>query len=152
MSHYHKKQPGFLETILLSIGRGLWFLVSWPLKKIFKIKDQKSKIDKIANHRKWLEIEKLLESGDEIHAEQAVVRADKFFDTNLKLVGARGETFANRLRNYVDHFSKNTYQLIWRAHKLRNQITHDEDLKPTIDDCKSALDKFRRGLENLGAL
>lgn len=144
------QQPGLLETIVISIGRGLWFLVSWPFKKLFG--KEKDKFDKVRNLEKWMEIEKLLDSGDKIHAEQAVVRADKFFDAQLKHAGAHGETFAERLRNYEDHFNKNTYQMIWQAHKLRNQITHDEEHKPDIYECKNALGKFRRGLENIGAL
>lgn len=150
MPKYKKQQSGFLETIVISIGRGLWFLISWPFKKLFGKEEER--FNKAQNLAKWLEIEKLLDSGDEIHAQQAVIRADKFFDNNLKIAGAHGETFADRLRDYEDHFNQNTYQLIWQAHKLRNQITHDEEHKPSIYECKSALDKFRRGLENIGAL
>ncbi len=151
MSRYHRSQPGFLESIFISLGKGLWFLVSWPFKKIFGIKE-KDRYDKAKNLAKWIEIEKLLDSGDQVHAEQAVVRADKFFDAQLRHGGAQGETFAHRLRNWEDHFNKNTYQMIWQAHKLRNQITHEENHKPTNNECKNALNKFRRGLENIGAL
>lgn len=149
---YHKrKQPGFLETIIISIGKGLWFLVSWPFKKLLGIGGPK-KFDKAKNLSKWMEIDKLLESGDQIHAEQAVIRADKFFDSQLKHAGAQGRTFADRLRDYEDHFNQHTYQMVWQAHKLRNQITHDEEHKPSINECKSALEKFERGLRNIGAL
>ncbi len=151
MIYFKNKQHGFLETVLISIGRGLWFLISWPFKKLLGIKKPEL-FNKAKNLAKWLEIEKLLESDDRIHAEQAVMRADKFFDAQLKHGGAKGNTFADRLRDYEDHFNYNTYQLIWQAHKLRNQITHDENHKPTISECKSALNKFRRGLENIGAL
>ncbi len=150
MSKYKNQQPGFLETIILAIGKGLWFLISWPFKKLFG--KEKDKFDKVKNLEKWIEIEKLLDSGDEIHAEQAVVRADKFFDTQLRQGGAKGQTFADRLRSWEDHFNKNTYQMIWQAHKLRNQIAHDQEHKPSVNECKNALGKFRRGLENLGAL
>lgn len=143
-------QPGFIEMIFISLGRGLWFLVTWPFKKIFGKKQHK--FDKTTNFKKWYEIEKMLDTKDVIHAEQAIIRADKFFDAQLKHIGIQGETFADRLRNYQNHFNKNTYEQIWQAHKLRNQISHDEEHKTTLEECKSALEKFRRGLENLGAL
>lgn len=148
MSKY--RQPGFLETVMISLGKGLWFLISYPFKALFGKK--KSKFNKAENLAKWLEIEKLLDSHDEIHAEQAVVRADKFFDNNLKIAGAIGTTFADKLRDFENHFDRTVYQRIWDAHKLRNQITHDVEHKPTISDCENALNKFKKGLENLGAL
>lgn len=153
MAYYKsKKQAGVLETIIMSLLKGLWFLISWPFKKILKIKDQKSKIDKIANLEKWMEIEKLLESGDEIHARQAVIEADKFFDSILIMLGSQGKTFADRLRNFENHFNRNIYQSVWNAHKVRNQISHEMDHKLSASEAKSALNNFRKGLENLGAL
>ncbi len=149
MSRY--QQPGFLETIVITIGKGLWSLVSWPFKKLFGIKERE-KFNKVENLKKWLEIEKLLESGDIIHAEQAVIRADRFLDNNLKIAGALGETFADRLRDFEDHFNHDTYQLVWSAHKLRNKIAHEENDNFKIDDCKNALKEYRKGLENIKAL
>lgn len=146
----YQKQPGVLENVIISIGKGIWFLVSWPFKKIFG--KEKEKYNRAKNLAKWLEIEKLLDSGDEIHAEQAVVRADKFFDAQLKHGGAQGNTFADRLRDWENNFSRNNYQGVWNAHKLRNQITHDDEHKPSLNECKNALGKFRRGLENIRAL
>ena len=151
MKYRQNKQSGLLEAIIILISRGLWFLISWPFKKLFGIGKSK-KFDKVRNLQLWLEIEKLLESNDQIHAEQAVIRADKFFDAQLRHGGAQGKTFADRLRNWEDHFNQNTYQSVWNAHKLRNQITHDENHNPTNNECKSALDKFRKGLRNIGAL
>ena len=148
---YRQKKPGFLETIVISIGHGLWFSISWPFKKLLGIGRPK-KFDKVRNLELWLEIEKLLDSGDKIHAEQAVIRADKFFDAQLKHGGAKGRTFADRLRDWENHFNSNTYQMVWQAHKLRNQITHNEEHSASISECKSALEKFRKGLRNIGAL
>lgn len=146
------KQPDIVENVVVTIGRGLWFLISWPFRKLLKLEVRSKKIDKIANLRRWAEIEKILESGDEIHARQVVIEADKFFENVLKLAGAQGDKFADKLRNYEDHFSRETYQAIWEAHKLRNQITHDSSHKPTISDCKIAVERFKRGLNSLGAI
>lgn len=147
---YKRKRQSAIENILIIVGRAIWSLVVFIWNKIFK--KSKPKFDKVGNLSKWREIEQLLESNDEIHAEQAVVKADKFFDAMLKIAGGRGETFADRLRSLEDKFNHQIYQDIWQAHKLRNQISHEQDHKSTISECQSALRNFRRGLENLGAL
>lgn len=152
MSNYYKKQPGTLEIILTTIGKGLWFVVSWPFKKLLRIKDKAVRFNKIENLAKWREIEKLLESGDEIHAKHAVVEADKFFDNILKQKGGEGGSFADRLKSLEIYFSRENYQLIWQAHKLRNQISHEHNFHPSLEECRNSLYKFRKGLENLGAL
>lgn len=146
----YKKQSGFLETVFLAIGSGLWFLISYPFKLLFG--KRKTLFNKQENFKKWLEIEKLLNSGDIIHAEQAVMRGDKFFENILKIAGVNGNTFADKLRSYEKKFSSNIYQYVWDAHKLRNKIAHNAEYKPTIEECKNALNKFRQGLENIGAL
>jgi len=154
MSNYYKKnkQPGLIETILLTLGRGLWFVIYWPFKKLFNIKPKGVVLDKAGNLAKWMKIENLLQSNDEIHAKHAVVEADKFFDGILRLKGGQGESFADRLRSLENYFSKENYQLVWQAHKMRNQISHEQDFRPSVDVCRQAIYKFRKGLENLGAI
>jgi len=154
MNNYYRKnqQPGLIETIFITIGKGLWFLVSWPVKKLLRLQKKGIRFNKIDNLNKWREIEKLLESNDEIHAKHAVVEADKFFDQILRIKGGKGESFADRLRSLEDHFNHLNYQSVWEAHKLRNLISHESEARISIYDCQEALYKFRRGLENLGAI
>ena len=152
MGYYRNKQPGLIEMISTTIGKGIWFVVSWPVKKLLRLQEKGIRFNKIDNLKKWREIERLLESGDEIHAKHAVVEADKFFDNMLRLKGGKGEKFADHLRSLEDHFSRDNYQNIWSSHKLRNQISHEHDFHPQIDECRQALYKFRKGLNNLGAI
>lgn len=153
MSYYKRnKQPDIIEMIITAIGRGLWFVISWPFKKLLGIKEKGSRFNKVANLAKWAEIENMLESGDEIHAKQAVIEADKFFENILQKVGAQGQFFADKLRNYENHFNHETYQSIWDAHKVRNQISHEMEYKLSVADAKSTLNKFKQGLVNLGAI
>lgn len=153
MSNYHKhKKNNIAETIIITLGKGLWFLVSWPFKKIFGIGGKGIKLNKEINIKKWQEIENLFQSKDEIHAKHAVVEADKFFDSMLRLKGGKGESFADRLRSLEDHLSKDNYQLIWQAHKLRNQISHESNFHASVRECQSAISKYKNGLINLGAI
>lgn len=149
---YNKNQQSFAEIVIISIAKGLWLLVSWPFKRFIGVRGKGVKIDKIANHRKWIEIEKLLESGDEIHAKQAIIEADKFFDSMMRLIGGTGEKFADRLRSLENHLNHDNYQNIWEAHKVRNQISHEMDYKISVGEARNVVEKFRRGLSNMGAL
>lgn len=147
-----KKQTSLIETIIVSLLKGLWFLISWPIKKILKLKIKSEKLDKVENLKKWMEIEELLKSSDEIHTRHAVVEADKFFDSIIKQLGGTGEGFGERLRGFEGHFSQVVYQKVWDAHKVRNQISHEMDYRLSNADAKKALENFRSGLHNLGAL
>lgn len=151
MKKYHR-QNGLMENIIDVLLKGLWFLVSWPFKKLLGIKDKSAKINKIANLQKWTEIESMLDSGDEIHAKQAIIEADKFFDNILAQLGATGEKFADRLRSFENHFSADNYQTVWQAHKTRNQISHEMEYKLSIYEAKIVLNKFRQGLRNLAVI
>lgn len=123
--HYKKNnQPTVLETIVVGIGRGLWWLVSLPFRKRGKrsglnLEDQKYII------AKRQEIENLLSSENVIELKHAVLEADKLVDYMLKKKGYAGETFADRLRNAEKHINHTIYQSVWDGHKIRNTIAHD---------------------------
>jgi len=153
MSRYYKHRksgPDPIVAILTMIGSAFLALFKW-LWNLIVGKKQK-KFNKSENIRQWQEIDKMTESQDVIHAEQAVIKADKFFDEKMKEAGALGEKFSDRLRSLEPRFAHEVYQSIWDAHKLRNQISHEVELRVSIGECKSALNKFRRGLQGLGAL
>ena len=124
--HYKKNnQPTVLETVVLAIGKGLWWLVSLPFRKKgrkrgLNLQDQKYII------AKRQEIENLLSSQNIIELKHAVMEADKLVDFVLKKKGYSGETFADRLRSAQQYIDHTTYQNLWDGHKIRNQIAHDE--------------------------
>lgn len=80
----------------------------------------------------------------------AVIEADKLLDSALRKKGFKGETMAERMINAKDTFSKR--QLVWEAHKFRNQIAHDEGVKVTDKKVSAALVGFRTALKDVGAL
>jgi len=147
-----KRQPDLIERVVIGIFSGLWFLISWPIKKILKLKTQNEKLDKVANLQKWLQIEKMLESDDEIHTKQAIIEADNFFDWVMKKISFENGSFADRLKSIEYKIDKNSYQKVWQAHKVRNQISHVMDYQLSDGEAKRALENFRDGLNNLGAI
>lgn len=121
----HKNQPTVPETIVIGIGKGLWWLVSLPFRKRGR-RAGLSVSDRNYIIKKRQEIELLLNSSSIIELKHAVMEADKLVDFILKKKGYRGETFADRLRNAESHINHDIYQSIWNGHKIRNQIAHDE--------------------------
>jgi hypothetical protein len=119
-----KNDRTILEKIVVAVAKSIWWLVSLPFRKIRKhklsIDDQKYIILK---HR---EIEKMAESDNMYELRHAVIEADKLVDYVLKKKGYGGETFADRLRNAEKDIDQKTYQNLWKAHKIRNQIAHEE--------------------------
>jgi len=79
----------------------------------------------------------------------AVIEADKLLDQALKKKGYKGETMGERLVSAKSILSKR--QLVWEAHKFRNQIVHEE-VKVTEKKVHAALHGFRIALKDLGAL
>ncbi len=95
-------------------------------------------------------IERLLAGGDGVHAAQAVMQADSFLDAIMREVGGQGASFADRLRSLDSRFSRDAYQSVWDAHKLRNQIAHEHPAV-TVGQARAALASFRRAASQLGA-
>lgn len=124
-NHNKKNQPTFLEILVVGIFKSLWWLVTLPFKKRTKRKRGISNEDKQYIRGKRIEIESLLNSQNVIELKHAVMEADKLVDHTLKLKGYSGESFADRLRSAEKFMDRNTYESLWYAHKIRNQIAHD---------------------------
>lgn len=108
---------------------------------------------KILNQEKyrerWLTITQSV--TDDIGTMQlAVLHADKLLDQAMRESGIAGETLGERLKNGKTRFRN--VNSVWNAHKLRNQIAHDDHVKITRRQTDGALAAFRTALIDLGAL
>jgi tRNA A37 N6-isopentenylltransferase MiaA len=79
----------------------------------------------------------------------AVIDADKLLDHALRKKNFSGTTMAERMVSAKNAFSRR--QLVWEAHKYRNQLVHEE-VKINEKKVKGALVAFRTALKDLGAL
>lgn len=99
---------------------------------------------------KWLSIEQSLVRDSEATYHMAVLNADKLVDHALKERGFKGQTMGDRMK-----FAKETWSnrnSIWEAHKLRNQIAHEPDVRIGYDQARRALAGFKQALKDLGAI
>lgn len=80
----------------------------------------------------------------------AVIEADKLFDDALKKKRFKGRTMGERMVAAQRALSDNDGA--WYAHKLRNRLVHEPDIRLKKREAQNALSGFRQGLKDLGAL
>lgn len=80
----------------------------------------------------------------------AVIDADKLLDEALKKRGFKGKSMGERLVSARQELTDN--DKVWFAHKLRNKLVHEEDVKLNEAIIKDALKGIRQALKDLGAL
>lgn len=80
----------------------------------------------------------------------AVIDADKLLDEALKKKNFRGKTMGERLVSAQRSLTDN--DAVWYAHKLRNRLVHEPDVRLKKNEAQNALAGFKKGLMDLGAL
>ena len=98
----------------------------------------------------WLNIEQSVAKDNEMTCHMAILNADKLLDKALQQRGAKGETMGERMKSSQKTWSN--ANSIWSAHKLRNQIAHETNVKVNYQTCRQALRAFKQGLKDLGAI
>lgn len=106
---------------------------------------RKSGLDVKYYRERWEKIEQVQKMG-EPGWQVAIIQADKLLDRALKERGFSGETMGDRLK------SSHAGDKIWAAHKVRNRIAHESDVKLNPIVVNQALRGFKQGLKNVGAL
>lgn len=96
------------------------------------------------------QIEALLDRKDPHANNMAIINADKLLDNALKEKGVRGNNMGERLKSSASLFSN--LNSVWTAHKLRNRIAHEDGVVVGDDQARRALNTFKSGLRDLGAL
>ena len=77
----------------------------------------------------WEKISGLIQTRQPSSLRQALIIADRSLDAALKDM-VSGETLGERLKNAKTYFDKDTYNKIWEAHKIRNNLVHESDYDP----------------------
>lgn len=145
----HDSKVQFFDNLVA----GIKTILMLPFKNTLKqYQSEDSRLKKEFLDVKLLEIKELIRLGGPSRFKQAVIEADKLLDLALKSSRVRGENMGMRLKNSQKKFSWQTYQGIWEAHKLRNQIVHEANFEIYNYQAQDAVNKFQKGLEELGVL
>lgn len=99
---------------------------------------------------RWLAIEQSLQRDNEPSYHLAVLNADKLVDQALKDKGFKGQTMGDRLKDAKTALAHRND--VWEAHKLRNKIAHEPDVRVSYEQARHALNGFKHTLKDLGAI
>ena len=131
---------GFFLLVVLVMGFVSW--LQWKNRAKLSNSDQKY----ISKH--WAKVSEMLNTNQSI----AIINADKLLHHTLgKRAGKKfdGLSFGEMLKRRDAYFSD--INAVWRAHKLRNRIAHQVDVRLSNAEVKSAISSFKRALNDLGA-
>ncbi len=107
-----------------------------------------SKLNKTYFHAQWTQLLENVKSPDGMVL--AVIDADKLLDEALKKRHYKGKTMGERLVAAQRTLSNN--DSVWFAHKLRNRLVHEPNVKLNKRDAQNALEGFKQALKDLGAI
>lgn len=99
---------------------------------------------------KWLQIEHSLKKDQPASYHLSVLNADKLLDYAMKEAGYKGKTMGERLKAASPRLTNRN--ATWSAHKLRNQIAHEQDVAVSYDTTRRALASFKQALKDVGAI
>jgi hypothetical protein len=97
----------------------------------------------------WESVALLLAQKSPSQLRQALIVADRALDNALKDF-IPGETMGERLKNAKDKFDWATYQKIWEAHKVRNNMVHEAGYEPQYYIVTEAVETLKQALISLG--
>lgn len=99
---------------------------------------------------RWLTIEQQLKRDEESSYHMCVLNADKLLDQALQEKGVTGTTMGERMKQLQTKWSNANN--VWSAHKLRNQIAHEPNVRLDYDGARRALGAFKQALRDVGAI
>ena len=98
----------------------------------------------------WLAIENSVTRGNEPSWQVAIMNADKLLDLALRDRRFKGQTMGERMKSAAKVWKNANH--VWGAHKIRNQLAHEVDMKLTYDVTLRSLSAFKQALKDLGAI
>ena len=99
---------------------------------------------------RFLTIENYLNKNNSATFMKTVIDGDKLLDKAMMEMGVPGKTMGDRLKYSGDKFTD--INAVWRAHKLRNALAHEDDLEITYQQAVRALSIYKQALKDIGAI
>lgn len=99
---------------------------------------------------RFLAIENGLNKNSSATFMKTVIDADKLLDKAMMEMGTPGKTMGDRLKHSEGKFTD--INAVWRAHKLRNALAHEDDLEISYRQASTALAIFKQALKDIGAI
>ena len=120
------------------------------LVAMFLTKKRAYHFNKEKYQTRFLTIENHLNKKNPATFMKTVIDGDKLLDKAMMEMGLPGKNMGERLKKSGDKFSD--INAVWRAHKLRNALAHEDDLEITYRQAQAALAIYKQALKDLGAI
>lgn len=137
------------------IGATVFFIIKtgWLAVHINRIQDVilKTNLPKKEVERTWKSIQEHFFTGSDNDLKIAIIEADKLLNEALRSAGIQGNALSDRLKK-IKSSDLPDIELIWQAHKLRNQIAHENDFKLKRDLAERTLGVYEATLKELKVL
>lgn len=130
-------------VVIVVVGAGILFMIAGG-RKTGKALD----VDRYRSS--WLKIERQLVKDQESSYHLVVLNADKLLDQALRQRGMAGNTMGERMKAAQSIWSNANN--VWAAHKMRNRIAHEPDVRVAYDDTRRALAAYKQALKDIGAV
>jgi len=140
----------FLVALLIFV-----LVKAWPYRpRIKPVMRRPRKIqtleDKIFKEH-WQAILKKIESYKPEPIKLAIIEADALVADILKRLGYEGEHMADRLAK-LNPNDFTTVENLWKAHRIRNQLTHTPGFEISFPQAKSTVSAYGDFLKEIGVL
>lgn len=120
------------------------------LVAMFLTKKRSYHFNKEKYQTRFLTIENHLVKTNSATFMKTVIDGDKLLDKAMVEMGIPGKNMGDRLKHSKDKFSD--VNAIWKAHKLRNALAHEDDLEITYRQAQVALMIYKQALKDIGAI
>jgi hypothetical protein len=87
-----------------------------------------NKVDSAIKQRIWadlLQVKAMVETKNSLIYRDILIRLDSLLSKALKLYYKNSESCGTNLKQARDLFNNDEYNKIWKVHKLRNQVVHE---------------------------
>lgn len=147
----------YLRLIMIVLDLGLIVFFFYALGRAIKIRPRFKAnpsvkpvmtLKKIELVEKWNSIQDKFGNGTPDNLKIAVIQGDALVDSILKSAGLKGEHMADRLDNIAPG-ELASFEDIWRSHKIRNQIVHNENFVLTHELAERALKGYEKFLKEI---
>lgn len=133
----------FFFSAILIFGGLLFVFISLA-------KNSPRMLDQDKYRSRWMAIESRLKRDDENSYTVCIFEADKLLDQALRDRGLSGKTMAERMKQCQGKWTNGNG--VWAAHKLRNKLAHEADVRVDYERTRLAMLAFKQGLKDLGAI
>ncbi|MFA5173470.1 MAG: hypothetical protein WC435_03690 [Candidatus Paceibacterota bacterium] len=136
-----------LIIIYIIVKLNLFRKVAKDLKETYSFSDVSEK----RVLKAWAQIEKRIKMKGEAEVKMAVIECDRILDEVLKAAGYKGETMAERLEQVTSAQLANV-EKIWKAHKIRNRIVHEESFSLSLEEVEGIVREYKKAFQEFGLL